>query len=121
MKALLSDPELGGTAFQVIRSVFRLKEGVPVPLSTVTAEAAGCVHPEPAEPLRPVDGEDRNEERIAVYTAYPLSTGRNDGLTRQAADRVRWGGRTWRVEAARRWETAGGYTRATAVLEREEA
>ena len=68
------DPELGCTAFTVERITYtRTRAGTTS--RSVTAQAAGCIHPGTPEMIRLLPEEEQNEQFIAIYTDYPLSTG----------------------------------------------
>ena len=112
--AILRDTELGGTAFTVVRRIWRQKEGESVPLSTARSTATGCVHPGTPETPELLPEEDRRETHIVVYTSYPLSTGVNDGITWQAADEILYDDSCWRVVQVKDWR-AQGFVKALAV------
>ncbi len=115
---IVRDAELGGTAFTVVRRIWRRKEGESVLLSTVNAVTHGCVHPGTPETLRLLPEEDRKETVIVVYTPYPLCTGVNSGITWQAADEILYDSARWRVVQVKDWGTQG-LVKALAVLMRE--
>ena len=104
---LLSDPELGSAAFTVVRTVYHRRDGTFVPLTTTRTAAVGCVHPEAPETLSLEPEEDKKETRLVIYTPFPLSTGRNDGITWQAADQILYDGFTWRVISVKDWSPFG--------------
>ena len=114
----IMDPELGSITFTVERSVWKRDQGENVLLAKSTASAVGCIHPGTAETLSQLPEEDRHEEHIVIYTAYPLSLGQNDGITFTVPDRILWNSQTWRVVRIRDW-SAFGYIQALAVLIRE--
>ena len=113
------DPELGCTAFTVERITYtRTREGTTSRSTTV--RAMGCIHPGTPEMIRLLPEEEREEQFIAIYTDYALSTGTSEGFGVPfiGPDRVHWGSRTWRVVRIRDWEMFG-YYQAYAVLMRE--
>jgi hypothetical protein len=120
ISSAIFDPELGCTGFTVDRITYtRSRSGTTS--RTVTAQAMGCIHPGTPEMLQLLPEEERNEEFIAIYTDYPLSTGTPEGSGASsftAADRIHWSGRTWRVVRVRDWQMFG-YYQAYAVLLRE--
>ena len=118
ISAAILDPELGSVCFTVERSVWKWDQGENVLLAKSTASAVGCIHPGNAETLSQLPEEDRHEEHIVIYTAYPLSLGQNDGITFSVPDLILWNSRTWRVVRIRDW-SAFGYIQALAVLIRE--
>ncbi|MBR2660582.1 MAG: hypothetical protein IKE15_04190 [Clostridia bacterium] len=72
------DPELGCTAFTVERITYtRTRAGTAS--RTVTVQAQGCVHPGTPEMIRLLPEEEREEQFIAIYTDYALSTGVPEG------------------------------------------
>ena len=114
----IMDPELGSVTFTVERSVWKRDQGENVLLAKSTASAVGCIHPGNAESLSQLPEEDRHEEHIVIYTAYPLSLGQNDGITFTVPDRILWDNACWRVVKIKDW-SAFGYIQAQAVLIRE--
>jgi len=114
------DPELGCTAFTVERITYtRSRSGTTSRI--VTEQALGCIHPGMPEMVQLLPEEERKEEFIAIYTDYALSTGTEEssGVSFIGADRVHWGGKTWRVVRVRDWQMFG-YYQAYAVLMRDE-
>ena len=106
---VLTDPELGFTAFTVQRITCRRQNGASVP-SSQTLQASGCIHPGTPEMLQLLPEEDRHEEFIAVYTGFALSLGENDGEAAYTVpDRILWNGNTWRVVKVRNWSVFGYY------------
>ena len=118
MKEIISallDPELGATAFQVMRPAVRVSQGT-TERTTQVYSAAGCIHPGTPDMLKLLPEEEHHETFIAVYTAFPLSLGENSGGTAYtAADRIAWNGKTWKLVSLQEWP-AFGYCRGTAVL-----
>ena len=113
------DPELGCTGFTVDRITYtRSRSGTTS--RTVTASAMGTIHPGTPEMIQLLPEEEKNEEFIAIYTDYPLSTGtpESTGAVFTGPDRVNWGGKVWRVVRVRDWQMFG-YYQAYAVLLRE--
>ena len=113
------DPELGCTAFTVERITYTRIRSVTTSRST-TVQALGCIHPGTPEMIQLLPEEEREEQFIAIYTDYPLSTGTPEGSGASfiGADRIHWGGQTWRVVRVRDWQMFG-YYQAYAVLMRE--
>ena len=110
----LADPELGFTAFSVLRTTYRRQNGESVP-SDQLLPASGCIHPGSPEMLQLLPEEERHEEFIAVYTAFPLSLGENGGgVEYSVPDRVLRNGETWRVVQVKNWGTFG-FVQALAV------
>ena len=118
VSAALTDPDLGFTAFSVLRTSYRRQNGSSVP-SDQTLPASGCIHPGTPEMVRLLPEEERTEEFIAVYTDFPLSAGENDGgATYTVPDRILWNKETWRVVRVRSWAMFG-YVQALAVRVRD--
>ncbi len=113
---LLNDTELGGTMFQVIRRIYHQDEGELEPVSVTRTQAIGCIHPAGMESLNLSPEEDRKETAITIYTAFPLCTGENQGITWQAADEVLWNGGLYRVTQVKDWGLQG-FVKGTAILE----
>ena len=118
ISSAILDPELGSVSFSIERSVWKRDQGDNVLLAKSTASAVGCIHPGNAETLSQLPEEDRHDEHIIIYTAYPLSLGQNDGLTVTGPDRILRNNQTWRVVRIRDWSSFG-YVQALAVLVRE--
>ena len=113
------DPELGCTAFTVERITYTRSRTGTTSRST-TAQALGCIHPGTPEMIQLLPEEEKNEQFIAIYTDYALSTGTPEatGASFTGPDRVHCGGKTWRVVRVRDWEMFG-YYQAYAVLMHE--
>ena len=115
------DPELGCVAFTVERITYTRTRTGTTSRST-TAQAMGCIHPGTPEMIQLLPEEEKNEQFIAIYTDYALSTGTPEatGASFMGPDRVHWGGQTWRVVRVRDWQMFG-YYQAYAVLMHEVA
>ena len=113
------DPELGCTAFTVERITYTRSRAGTTARSTTT-QAMGCIHPGTPEMIQLLPEEEKNEQFIAIYTDYALSTGtpESTGASFIGPDRIHWGGQTWRVIRVRDWQMFG-YYQAYAVLMRE--
>ena len=113
--SILSDPNLGGTAFTVERSVYKRDRDESRLIARAANPAVGCIHPGTPEQLSQLPEEDRADTFISVYTTYPLSLGGDDGLSYSGPDRILWDDRTWRIVRLKAW-TSFGFTHALAVL-----
>ena len=113
------DSELGCTAFTVEQITYTRTRAGTTTRSTTT-QAMGCIHPGTPEMIQLLPEEEREEQFIAIYTDYALSTGTPESASATfiAPDRIHWGGKTWRVVRVRDWEMFG-YYQAYAVLMRE--
>ena len=78
ISAALLDPELGCTSFIVERITYtRTRSGTGS--HTHNSRATGCIHPGTPEMLQLLPEEEKNEQFIAIYTDYALSTGTPEG------------------------------------------
>ena len=114
------DPELGCSAFTVERIAYTRTRAGTTSRSEMT-QAMGCIHPGTPEMLQLLPEEEREEQFIAIYTDYPLSTGVSEDSGASSftgPDRVHWNNQTWRVVRVRDWQMFG-YYQAYAVLMRE--
>ena len=114
------DPELGCTGFTVERITYTRSRAGTTSRST-TAQAMGCIHPGTPEMIQLLPEEEREEQFIAIYTDYALSTGTPEGsgaVSFTAPDRIHWNSQTWRVVRVRDWQMFG-YYQAYAVLMQE--
>ena len=104
------DPELGCTAFTVERITYTRSRSGTTSRST-TARAMGCIHPGTPEMIRLLPEEEREEQFIAIYTDYALSTGtpESTGASFMGPDRIHWNNQTWRVVRVRGWQMFGYY------------
>ena len=104
------DPELGCTAFTVERITYTRSRSGTTSRST-TARAMGCIHPGTPEMIRLLPEEEKEEQFIAIYTDYALSTGtpESTGASFMGPDRIHWNNQTWRVVRVRDWQMFGYY------------
>ena len=78
ISAALYDSELGCTSFSVDRITYtRSRSGTTS--RTVTSQTQGCINPGTPEMLQLLPEEEREEQFIAIYTDYALSTGTPEG------------------------------------------
>ena len=116
------DSELGCSAFTVERITYTRTRAGTTSRSEMT-QAMGCIHPGTPEMIRLLPEEEREEQFIAIYTDYPLSTGVSEDSGASSftgPDRVHWNNQTWRVVRVRDWQMFG-YYQAYAVLLHEVA
>ena len=109
------DPDMGCANFIVERITYiRSREGTTT--SVRIEQISGCIYPGPAEALKLMPEEEKNEQFIVIYTDYALSTGTPEdaGASFIGADRIHWNGQVWRVVKVRDW-SAFGYVQALAV------
>ena len=119
ISALLSSPGMGAASFTVERSAVRRRKGAAEKTSGVLIPTVGCVQPGRADQTAMLPEEDRREEFIVIYTAFPLCMGENLGRVYHPPDRIHWDGRVWRLVALEPW-TVFRFCRGTAVLVPEE-
>ena len=118
ISAVPADPDLGFTAFSVLRTSYRRENGGSVP-SEETLPASGCIHPGKPETVRLLPEEERHEEFIVIYTGFALSPGENSGgETYSTPDRILWNGAVWRVVQVKDWSMFG-YVQGVAVRVRD--
>ena len=87
ISSAMFDPELGCTPFTVDRITYtRSRSGTTS--RTVTSQAQGCIHPGTPEMLQLLPEEEREEQFIAIYTDYALSTGTPEGSGANASSIV---------------------------------
>ena len=111
----LIDPELGYTAFQVLRDFCTLSRGT-TSRSREILSAGGCIHPGTPEMAELLPEEERHRTFIVIYTPFALSMGENPGGTEYTApDRILYGGRIWKLVRIRDW-SAFGYFQGLATL-----
>ena len=116
----LSDPELGSTPFRVIRPTYRISRGVTAETTQVFS-ASGCVQPGCPETTRLLPEEERHETHIVIYTVFPLSLGENRGAdTWTGADRIAWGGKTWKLVSLQDWAPFRFYRAAAVEAEQQD-
>ena len=78
ISSAIFDPEMGSTAFTVERITYTRTRAGTTSRSEMT-QAMGCIHPGTPEMIRLLPEEEKNEQLIAIYTDYPLSTGTPEG------------------------------------------
>ena len=111
----LNDPELGYTAFQVLRDTCTLSRGT-ASRSRETLSAGGCIHPGTPDMAQLLPEEERHLTFIVIYTHFPLSLGENpDGAEYTAPDRILYDDRIWKLVRLRDW-SAFGYFEGLATL-----
>ena len=120
ISSALLDPELGFLSFTVRRLTYRLSRGT----TTVTHTdypAEGCIHPGTPEMVQLLPEEERQKKLIVIYTSFPLSMGNNPGgVTWNAADRILYGDKVWKLVRLRDWAHFG-YYQGLAMLKDENA
>ena len=95
----LNDPELGYTAFQVLRDTCTLSRGTASRFRE-TLSAGGCIHPGTPDMAQLLPEEERHLTFIVIYTHFPLSLGENPGgMEYTAPDRILYDSRIWNGNA----------------------
>ncbi len=100
---LVNDPEMGAVSFTVHRTSYRRSRGQLIP-SNETITTTGCIHPGAAGMMQLLPEEERAERFIQIYTSFHLSDGENNAAASfTGADRIDYGGHSWRVVKVRDW------------------
>lgn len=115
----ITDSELGGTPFTVIRRTYRKSGGETVLESEERYETFGTVHPAKLSDLQLLPEEYRHETVLHIHSPVKLSLGGPlDDLRFTAPDRIIYRLQTWQVISVRDW-TEFGFCRAFAVQQKE--
>ena len=117
--AAITDEELGGAPFTVIRSFYRPSGGGKVLTHEERYETYGTIHPAKLEDLQLLPEEYRHETVIHIHSPVALSMGAHmDSGEFSAPDRILCHRREYRVISVRDW-SAFGFCRALAVLQKD--
>ncbi len=118
---LLSDTELGGSAFTVIRETWRKRYGESILLSTLRAEGViGNIQPASSEDIALFPQEERTEGIIQILSYFAFSVGfpdSGDG-TFVVPDMIHYLGNKYKVIKVKDWSLAGGFYKAWAVRQK---
>ena len=115
----INDPEMGAVSFTVHRTSYRRSRGQLIP-SNQTDTAVGCIHPGTAGMMQLLPEEERTERFIQIYTSFQLSDGdNNEAASFTGADRIDYGGKSWRVVKVQEWPGFHFY-QALAVMVQED-
>ena len=118
---VITDPELGGGPFVILRPLYRKSEGEKILIREDRIETEGSVHPAPARELELLPEEYRYETVRLIHSRTPLSLGAPvSGLEFTGPDRILYRSRSWLVISVRDWPDSG-FCKALAVLRREPA
>ena len=123
LSSILTDEDLGGTAFTVLRRSYILSEGTPTPQSEQTFTVSGNIQPASPEDLQLFPEEERSSEWILILSPIRLQTGESASSivpSFHSADLIQYRGRIYRVARVRDWLPQGGFHKAWAVRQREE-
>ena len=104
---LLTDPDLEGTEFTILRRTWSEAEGVPQLIALDTLYACGILHPADPTRLDLLPEESRHEPIFLIHSTEPLSLGEREGDTWTSPDEIHWGDRVFRVFQVRPWEAYG--------------
>ena len=110
----LSDPDLGGTEFLILRKTWTQRSGVPELVDIERIFAAGIIHPASPDALSRTPEESRHEPVYLIHSTEPLSLGEAGDDVWTAPDEIVWGGKNYRVIQVRDWP-AYGFWKAHAV------
>ena len=117
--SVITDEELGGAPFVILRSFFRQSRGEKTFLREDRYETFGTVHPASLEELQLLPGEYQHETVLNIHSPVPLSLGgRQDDLTFTDPDRILYRYQSYLVVSVRDWSPFG-FCRALAVLLKE--
>ncbi len=117
---ILSDPELGGCSFSVIRETWRQTYGETVLESAECYEEVwGNVQPASSEDIRLFPEEERTEEIIQILSPFEFSLGSRNAETITAADKIKYDGSTYKLIKTKDWSLPGGFHKAWAIRQRE--
>ena len=116
---IVSDPELGGVPFTILRDHMILRQGEAALDFRETFPAFGAVQPAGDQDLALTPEEYRSETLMIFYSPIPFSLGaRPDAEHFTAPDRIAYDGRSFLVVAVRDW-MAFGFSRAIATQKKE--
>ena len=118
MNSLLSDPEMNGTEFTIVRRTWTQESGVPLQIDVSEIIACGTIHPADPTRLDLLPEESRHEPIVLIHSTEPLSLGSRNDEAWTAPDEVHCGGRIYRVFQVRPWQ-AFGFWKAWAVQIRD--
>ena len=114
LESLLSDPELGGAEFIILRKTWTQQAGVPELTDIERIFTFGTVHPAAPDALGRSPEESRHEPLYLIHAAEPLSLGEPGGDTWTAPDELIIGDGAYRVIQVRGWPV-NGFWKAWAV------
>ena len=119
LTAAITDEELGGAPFVIVRSVYRQSQGEKEHIRDDRYETYGTVHPAKLSDLELLPEEYRHETVLIFHSPVSLSLGiRFDDMTFTAPDRILYRFRTYLVISVRDWSSFG-FCKALAVLRKE--
>ena len=122
LSSILTDEDLGGTSFTVIRRSYVLSEGTPVPQPEQSITVSGNIQPASPEDLQLFPEEERSSEWILVLSPICLQTGEASSSSSYfSADIILHRGKKYRVARVRDWLPQGGFHKAWAIRQREES
>lgn len=110
---LITDPDLGGTSFEYGRLKEHLTDKGRAELIETRHPAQGNIQPAPGKERELLPEGDRAKASIIIYTPAALLAGQEA----TKADRIYYGGETYRVALVEAWQQAGNFTKAIAVKE----
>lgn len=116
----ITDPELGGAPFVIIRSMYGLSQGEKVLLSEDRYETFGAVHPAKMEDLQLLPEEYRHSQVLLFHSPVSLQLGgRIDDEKFYAPDWILFNFQSFLVISVSDWSSLG-FCKAYAVLQRGE-
>lgn len=114
LRALITDPDLGGTSFVYWRAVERVTDKGRAEKSPELHTAVGNIQPAPGKERELLEEGERQKAAILVFTPAALTAGED----KTKADRLAYDGGLYRVSLAETWQGHAGFTKAVAVYER---
>ena len=115
LRALITDPDLGGTSFVYWRAVERVTDKGRAESSREQHAAEGNIQPAPGKERELLEEGERQKAAILVFTPAALTAGEN----KTKADRLAYDGGVYRVSLSEAWQGHAGFTKAVAVYERK--
>ncbi len=118
----LTDPELGGATFTVIRETWRLHYGEMELVETVRYEGiSGNIQPAASEDIQLFPEEERTEEIIQILSVFEFSLGaqNKEDDTFATSDKIIYQGSTYKLTKTKDWSDAGGFYKAWAVRQKD--
>ena len=118
LSAIVTDPEMGGSAFHVSRKTYTRELGEVILSAVAGFTAAGSVQPASSEDLALLPQEERSEDTIILLSPFHFRLGEVSDLDFTTTDEIVWRGQRYRVIKVKSWGPQGGYYKAWAVRQR---
>ncbi len=118
----ITDPELGGCSFSVIRETWRQTYGKTVLVSEECFDnISGNIQPATSEDIKLFPQEERSEEIIQILAPFAFSSGVRDPeeASFTVSDKIEYRGATYKLIKTKNWSHPGGFHKAWAIRQRE--